>query len=520
MVASATALLELRGICKRFGATRALDDVDLCVAPGEVHALIGENGAGKSTLMKILSGACRADAGRMRLRGRPLVIHSPLEGRRRGIAMVYQELNLAPHLTVEANLTLGMERHTCGILRSRASEVREALALLAHTEIPLNVPVATLSIGLQQIVEIARGLIGQADVIIMDEPTSSLSATDTRALFEVLKRLKASGRAVIYISHFLEEVFEIGERYTVLRDGRCVDSGRLAETDMGRIIHRMVGRELNEMFPRVPHGIGEPVLRVSRMRGEESPRDTSFVLRRGEILGIAGLVGSGRSEMARRIFGLDRATAGTLRRGEEAARDLSGMTPRRALETGMDFLSENRKDEGLAAGMGVAGNITLSSLGRFTTLRRLGLLSLSRERKRATHWIERLRIRCRGPEQRVMTLSGGNQQKVALARILQQDGELILLDEPTRGIDVRSKVEIYQWIGELAKAGKGVMFISSYLPELLGVCDTLGVMHRGRLSRVRPVSEWDASSVMRMATSGAGMRENEGHGKRRRGARS
>jgi ribose transport system ATP-binding protein len=496
------ALLELKGICKSFGATRALRNVDLAVCAGEVHALIGENGAGKSTLMKILSGAYQADAGRIFLKGLARTIRSPLEGRRSGVAMIYQELNLAPHLTVEENLTLGAESSALGFVRRDRAALRRALELLGHAELPLSARVAALPIGLQQIVEIARALVTRADVIIMDEPTSSLSAADTARLFAVIRRLSSSGMAIIYISHFLEEVCEIADSYTVLRDGETVGTGPMRTMDVPGIIRLMVGRTVHEMFPRTRHAVGGRALCVDGLSGAKIPRQVSFALRRGEILGIAGLVGSGRSETARRLFGLERAAAGRLTVASGRGAAVRAMTPRRALRMGIDLLSENRKEEGLATGMSIAANTTLSSVGRLAGLRGGGLLSLRKERAAAEIWITRLNIRCRGADQCVRDLSGGNQQKVALARLLQQDADIVLLDEPTRGVDVGSKVEIYRLIGRLAEAGKSVIFISSYLPELLGICDTLAVMHRGRLSRVRPVAEWSAQSVMKVATSG------------------
>jgi ribose transport system ATP-binding protein len=494
-------LLQLRDICKSFGATRALHQVNLSVRPAEVHALIGENGAGKSTLMKVLSGAHQADSGQILLQGQPVSIPSPSAGRHMGVAMIYQELNLAPHLTVEENLTLGMEKTSLGFIRHDYEPIRKALELLSHPDLPLHVPVSELSIGLQQVVEIARALLCNARVIIMDEPTSSLTAADTRALFQAIRRLKESGISVIYISHFLEEVTEIADSYTVLRDGETVGSGMIADVTIDRIIELMVGRKLTEMFPRSEHTIGEPLMRVEGLEGSPIPRGVTFELRRGEILGIAGLVGSGRSETIRSLFGLDRSEAGQVTlSGQSVA--LRGMKPRQALGLRMDLLSENRKEEGLATGLSIAANTTLSSLSKFAGLGGWGLLSLGRERESVKKWIGEMNIRCQGPDQPVGGLSGGNQQKVALARILEQGGEVVLLDEPTRGVDVGSKVEIYRLVNRLAAEGKGIVFVSSYLPELLGVCDTLAVMHRGEMSPVRPIAEWTEQEIMRVATSG------------------
>ena len=495
-------LLRLEGIHKAFGATRALRGVSLAVRPGEVHALIGENGAGKSTLMKVLSGALRADGGHVELRGARQAIPSPAAGRRLGIAMIYQELTLAPHLTIEENLTLGLERRTLGVVRSRRPRIREVLGLLQHPDLPLDVPVRSLGMGLQQLVEIGRALMSDASVIIMDEPTSSLSGADTEALFTAIARLKASGIAVIYISHFLEEVMRVADTYTVLRDGESVATGHIADTTIPAIIEAMVGRKLTEMFPDMPHDIGVPLLEVRDLAGSPLPRGVSFTLRRGEILGIAGLVGAGRTETVRALFGLDRATGGTLGAPGGARRPARRQRPRRALRQGLDLLSENRKDEGLATSMTIAENTTLASLPRFAWAGGWGPLRLARERAAVRRWVSDLSIKCAGIAQPVSSLSGGNQQKVALARVLENGGEVVLLDEPTRGVDVGSKVDIYRLVGRLAAEGKAVVFVSSYLPELLGVCDTIAVMHRGRLSAARPARDWTEQAIMRVAVSG------------------
>ena len=495
------AILELQGVCKSFGPTRALHQVDLDVRAGEVHALIGENGAGKSTLMKILSGAEQADAGVIALDGEVRRIDNPAAGLALGIAMIYQELMLAPDLTVEENLSLGQETHTLGFVRSPRDGMRRALTMLGHGDLPLGARVGNLSVGVQQVVEIARALLRNARIIIMDEPTSSLSGTDAQALFKVIRDLRETGISFVYISHFLEEVFEVADRYTVLRDGEAVGAGPMGETTIPEIIRMMVGRNLDDMFPQTPHEPGEPLLTVNNLSGDSLPRDVSFTLRRGEILGIAGLVGSGRSETVRSVFGLNAAQAGSIELAGDKL-DARRIRPGRALRSGVDLLSEDRKGEGLATGMRVTENVTISSLPRFARWRGFGPLRLLFERERVQHWIGAINIRCQSPAQQVAELSGGNQQKVALARMLEQDADVILLDEPTRGIDVGSKVEIYRLIGQLAAQGKGVVFVSSYLPELLGVCDTIGVMHRGELRAVRPVAEWTEEAVMHVATSG------------------
>jgi ribose transport system ATP-binding protein len=491
-----TLRLATTGITKRFGSTQALAGVDLELHTGEVHALVGENGAGKSTLMKVLSGAVRPDAGRMTLDGVPYGPADPQEARRRGVAMIYQELTLAPHLSVEANILLGLEQSRFGFLRGREQrrQVEEALRVLGHPEIEFDAPVSGLGPAAQQLVEIARALLLEVRILVLDEPTSSLTQKDARLLFALIDRLRQRGVTVVYISHFLEEVEAIADRLTVLRDGRAVGSGAAREFSRSRIIEFMVGRSLSEQYPTVPHALGEPVLRVMGLSGEELPRGADFTLHRGEILGIAGIVGAGRTELLRAIFGLD-----PVRRGEVVVKGFTGArtTPARRIAQGVGFLSEDRKQEGLALARSIADNVTLSRLGPYS---RWGWLNLRRRRQGVAMWLERLGVRATGPEQTVGELSGGNQQKVALGRLLHEQADVLLLDEPTRGVDVGSKAEIYRLIGELAAGGKGILFVSSYLPELLGVCDRLAVMTQGRLSPVRPVAEWTAEQVIDNAT--------------------
>jgi ribose transport system ATP-binding protein len=474
-----------------------LRGVDLTLHAGEVHALVGENGAGKSTLMKVLSGAVRPDAGAMALDGRPYAPGGPQEARRRGVAMIYQELTLAPHLSVEANVTLGLEQTRLGFLRRRADRrrVAEALAVLEHPEIRPDSPVAHLGPAAQQLVEIARALLFDVRLLVLDEPTSSLTQDDARRLFGLVRRLRQRGVAVVYISHFLEEVQEVADRFTVLRDGRAVGGGPAQEFPRDRIIELMVGRSLSEQYPRVPHARGGPVLELRDVTGRVLPRGVSLTLHRGEILGLAGIVGAGRTELLRAVFGLD-----PVRRGQVVVKTVAGgrAGPRRRIGQGVGLLSEDRKGEGLALAQSVADNLTYSRLRPYS---RFGWLDLGRRRRAVREWLDRLQVRCDGPDQRVAELSGGNQQKVALGRLLHQEADVLLLDEPTRGVDVGSKAEIYRLLGELAAQGRAVLFVSSYLPELLGVCDRLAVMARGRLSAVRPVGEWSAEQVMTYATS-------------------
>ncbi|MGD9857724.1 MAG: sugar ABC transporter ATP-binding protein [Planctomycetaceae bacterium] len=488
------ALLEMLDIRKSFGATKALDGVSLDVSRGEVMALIGENGAGKSTLMKVLSGAEQPDAGRMTLDGAPFRPSGPHAALRAGVAMIYQELNLAPDLSVEDNIMLGQELGRGGLLRRSVQRrgVLEVLNRLGHPELELRQLVSRLSIGAQQLVEIARALVMRARVIVFDEPTSSLARHDVERLFAVIRSLRQDGIGVIYISHFLEEVRDVAERYTVLRDGRSVGSGMLKEVSERDLVRLMVDREVEDLFPSVPHEPGDVVLRIKNLSGIKSPQNMSLDLRRGEILGITGLVGAGRTELLRCLFGLNEVKAGSVTIGTLQPR----ATPRARIRAGLGYVSEDRKGEGLAQIRSIADNMTYSRLSPYV---RGGWLRLGRRRRQVQHWMDRLRIKARSPEQPVVELSGGNQQKVALARVLHQEADILLLDEPTRGIDVGTKAEIYRLIGELAAAGKAVIFISSYFVELLSVCDRVAVMSRGQLQDVRPAGEWDEESILRSA---------------------
>jgi ribose transport system ATP-binding protein len=493
----------MTGVSKSFGATRALDDVTFALGRGEVHALIGENGAGKSTMMKILSGAIPPDAGRMEIDGRPYAPAGPGDGLRCGVSMIYQELNLAPHLTVEENIMLGREVHAAGWLDrgTMKRQVREVLELVRHPEISPGVPVGRLSVGARQLVEIARALLGKARILVMDEPTSSLSQEDSLRLFEIIRGLQGQDVSVVYISHFLEEVQRVADTYTVLRDGRSVGSGRMAGARLEDLIQLMVGQKFTELFPRVEHAVGAPVLTLDGLKGRGMASPVGMSLARGEILGVAGLIGSGRTELLRTVFGLDAVEGGTV---VVSGTELAGKRPWTRIRNGLGLLSEDRQGEGLALGLSVADNMTLSDLAPY---RRRGLLGLRRQRQAVADWIGKLKIKAKGPAQKVLDLSGGNQQKVALARLLHQKASVLLLDEPTRGIDVVSKSQIYEWIGGLAREGKAVLFVSSYLPELLGICDRIAVFHRGALVASRPASAWDAAGLMAAATVGRASRE-------------
>ena len=488
---------QMHGIVKRFDATVALAGVDLAVAPGEVCGLVGENGAGKSTLMAVLSGALAPDEGTMTLEGRAYAPRDPMAARRAGIAMIYQELSLAPDLTVAENILLGMEPVRFGLLDREAmrAAAAKALADLGRPEITPDRLVGGLSVAEQQLVEIARAIAVGSRVLVLDEPTSTLGRADVERLFALIARLKANGHSIVYISHFIEEVREVCDRIVVLRDGRVAGGGP-ASMSPAEIVRLMVGREVSELFPRTPRRVGEPALQVEGL----APGGATFTLQRGEILGIAGLVGAGRTELMRAIFTLDPVRSGVVR----VAGYSSGSSPHERWKQGAGMVSEDRKGEGVALGLDVADNLTLSKL---TDMGAVSLVMPSRQRTIAGRWIERLGIKSRSPRQAVGELSGGNQQKVAIGRLLHHDVDIFLLDEPTRGIDVGSKAQIYRIIDALVSSDqpagqrpKAVLLVSSYLPELLGLCDRIAVMRRGALGEARPVSEWDEHRLMQAAT--------------------
>ena len=495
-------VLALSNISKRFGPTVALDAVNLRLQKGEVHALIGENGAGKSTLMNVLAGLLQPDEGTMQVEGSAYVPSSSLDARARRIALIHQELSLFPHLSVAENIMMGMEQGRWGMLDRKKLRTRtaEVLGAFHHPEIKPETRVAELSIAARQIVEICRAIAARARIILMDEPTSSLQRDDVQHLFGLIRKFRHQDITVVYISHFLEEVREIADNYTVLRDGRSVATGELSAVTDDRLIASMVGRPVQNLFPRRPlrGSQSETVLEVLDLAAPPVLKQASFQLKRGEILGIGGLMGSGRTQLVRTIFGLDEAHDGTIKLKGKSAKARGG-TPALRLFQRLGYLSEDRKGEGLALTLSIADNVTMT---RFASCSRLGWLRLSRQRRKAQSLVGSLAVKARDVQQPVATLSGGNQQKIALARLLHQDAEVLLLDEPTRGIDIGSKAVVYQTIGEWAAKGKAVLMVSSYLPELFGMCDRLAVMSRGRLLPPRPIGEWTPETVMQAAIGG------------------
>ena len=467
-------VLQMRGISKQYPGARALDRVDLDVRAGEVHVLVGENGAGKSTLMKILSGAVRADAGDVLIDGRVVELADPLRARQLGISTIYQELSLVPHLSVAENIFLGKAPTRWPGVVDWAGMRRDANRILGSlgVSIDCDTPVHRLRLAQQQMVEVARALSDNARILILDEPTSALSQREVAQLFSAIARLTADHVAVVYISHRMDEVFQIGRRVTVLRDGRHVATHDLDGVTASQLVGLMAGREVADHYPRRQHARGEELLRVDRLDGG-GLKNVSFVLHRGEILGVAGLAGAGRTRLARAIGGADRIDRGQILISGRAVRIGS---PADAARARIGFLPEDRKQQGLVLPLSVERNISISHL---SGLARFGVVDGSKERAEAEDAIAGLRIRTPGRDQAVLHLSGGNQQKVVLAKWLAAHAEILVFDEPTRGIDVAARHEIYLLMNRLVENGAGVIMISSDLPEVLGMSDRILVMRGG-----------------------------------------
>ncbi|MBP1807526.1 sugar ABC transporter ATP-binding protein [Rubellimicrobium aerolatum] len=489
------ALLRLEGVTKRYGATLALNAVRFDLKAGEVHALMGENGAGKSTLMKILAGNVERDAGRIILDGREIEIHSPRDASAHGIAIIHQELNTVPEMTVAENLALGHEPRTrFGLLdRHRMlADAREKLARI-HSNIDPRRPLGSLSIGMQQMVEIARAVSEDARVLVLDEPTAALSRAEAQELYRLIEQMRHAGVGLIYISHRMEEVWQLADRITVFRDGTYVGTGRKDELGPSDVVSMMVGRSIDNLYHHEPRSPGPVVLEAKGLEGDAvGPVDLE--LRSGEVVCMAGLIGSGRTEVARLIFGADRRRGGSVR---IHGRESDPADPAEAIRDGIAMVPEDRKVQGLFLDHSVENNIAISSLDRLT---HGGVVRRAKARASVLEQMKRMRLRSNAVDLPVKALSGGNQQKAVLARWLLRDSDIIILDEPTRGVDIGAKREIYEIIDALARSGKAILVISSDLPEAIGISDRLLVMRSGRIVQDMPSRAATEEEVMLHAT--------------------
>jgi ribose transport system ATP-binding protein len=490
-------LVEMTGISKSFPGVRALEEARFELLPGEVHALVGENGAGKSTLMKILAGIYRRDAGTIKVKGAEVEVLSPRAAQNLGISIIHQELNLMGHLTVAQNIFIGREPHRGPFLDERALN-RKARELFEELHIRLDpaVRVSRLAVAQQQMVEIAKALSFNADVLVMDEPTAALTDTEIDELFRITRLLRERGHGIVHISHRLEELKQISDRVTVMRDGRYINTVVTAETNIQQIISMMVGRTIFEAAPELPEDPSqEVVLEVRNLNRGRQVRDVSFQLHRGEILGIAGLVGAGRTEVMRAIFAADAPESGEIL---VHGRHVAIRTPSDAVGHGIAYLSEDRKRYGLALGMDVEVNTALASFRRFAN--RFGWVKTRATREQALKLVQALSIKTPGIAQRVKNLSGGNQQKVVIAKWLTADTEILIFDEPTRGIDVGAKSEIYKLLNDLAREGKAIIMISSELPEILRMSHRILVMCEGRIAGDLVAGAATQEGIMTLAT--------------------
>ncbi|MFC7497110.1 MULTISPECIES: sugar ABC transporter ATP-binding protein [unclassified Nocardioides] len=489
--------LELRDVAKSFGTVAALRSGSLAVRPGSIHALVGENGAGKSTLVKIVAGVHRRDSGVLRLHGEDVDFGSTAESKAAGVAVIYQEPTLFPDLSVTENIFMGRQPLGRGRRIDRAAMYAEAERLFAGLGVHIDPrrPAQGLSIADQQIIEIAKAISLDASVLIMDEPTAALSGVEVERLFAVARGLRDEGRALVFISHRFDEVFELCDTVTVMRDGEYVSTDAVADTSVAQIVSRMVGREVAELFPKTPAEIGDVVLEVDGLSSLGTFHDVSFSVRAGEIVGLAGLVGAGRSEIARAVFGVDRYDAGSVRL---AGKRVPARSPRAAIRAGMAFVPEDRRKQGLVTDASVARNVA-AVIRRGLT--HAGILTSRDENRAAGPWAARLEVKTSALDMHATTMSGGNQQKVVLAKWLATEPRLLIIDEPTRGIDVGTKAEVHRLLSDLAGQGLAILMISSELPEVLGMADRVLVVCEGRITAELPRDEATPEAVMHAATA-------------------
>ncbi|CDX13744.1 fused D-ribose transporter subunits of ABC superfamily: ATP-binding components [Mesorhizobium plurifarium] len=495
MTVVADCALDMRGISKTFPGVKALSNVNFAVKFGTVHAVVGENGAGKSTLMKVLNGSYAPTSGTIKVGGNEVRMRKPADAQALGIRMVHQEINLVPDLTVAENVYLGRMPGKWTWLR-KGEMIRKAAAVLKELGAAINPRerLGNLSISQQQLVEIAKAYAAQPRIIVLDEPTSSLSEHETAALFRILRKMRGEGIAIIYISHRLKEVLEIADEVTVLRDGSMIETRPIEGITAAEMIRLMVGREVSNVFPKSPAEIGASVLRVERIGDGASFRDVSFDVRAGEILGLTGLVGAGRTEVARAVFGLSRLVEGSV---SVNGRKVVINSPSEAVRAGISYVPEDRKGDGIVPGMSVRENISLPILRRLTSF---GRIRRSADRSLSAIYVKQFSISPPDGERRINLLSGGNQQKAVIAKWLAAKPAVLILDEPTRGVDVGAKAEIHHIIGQLVADGMAVVMISSELPEILGVCDRVVVMRDGRASAPLTRAELSEERIMALAT--------------------
>lgn len=490
--------IEMRGIDKSFGSNQVLKQAGFTLESGEVHALMGENGAGKSTLMKILTGVYTKDAGTVLVDGKEVNYKNPQEAEKAGIVFIYQELNVMFDLTVEENLFMGKEIHgKFGICDKKAMQkkAQEALNILGVNISPKTV-MAELSVGQQQMVEICKALMADAKVIIMDEPTAALTQSETVALFKVIESLRKKGVSMVYISHRMEEIFELCDRITVLRDGSYIGVKNIPETNMNEIVKMMIGREIGERYPSRNVKIGKEVLKVKELTRKGTFNDVNFSVRAGEVLGVSGLMGAGRTEIMQAIFGNLSYESGTI---EIDGKEVKISNPRQAMEHGIGFITEDRKTEGLMLDKSIRENISLCNLRRIS---KSSIISREAEKNMVAEAIKDLHIKCFGSYHECNNLSGGNQQKVVLAKWILTNPKILILDEPTRGVDIGAKKEIYSIINKLAAQGVAIIMVSSELPEVLGMSDNIMVVREGEVRGIISYEEANQERVMTLATGG------------------